>query len=55
MKKCENPVSLMMELCEFDFEPFNADKKVSSLGQFLSHMSEDDIFDSFPGIGNIIA
>ena len=41
-------VSLMIELCEFDFEPFNTDKKVSSLEQFLLHMNEDDIFDSFP-------
>ena len=41
-------VSLMIELCEFDFEPFNADKKVSSLDQFLSCMNEEDIFDSFP-------
>ena len=48
-------VSLMIELCEFDFEPFNADKKVSSLGQFLSYMNEDDTFNSFPDIGNVIA
>ena len=26
---CEKPVSLMMELVEFDLESFNADKKVS--------------------------
>ena len=32
----------MMELCEFDFEPVNADKKVSSLDQFLSYMNEED-------------
>ena len=31
---CEKPVSLMMKLCEFDFEPFNLDKKVISLDQF---------------------
>ena len=30
-------------------------KKVSSLDQFLSYMNEEDIFDSFPGIGNVIA
>ena len=47
---CEKPVSLMMELCKFDFEPFNADK----IDQFLSYMNEEDIFDSFPGIGNVI-
>ena len=29
--------------------------KVSSLGQFLSYMNEEDIFDSFPGIVNVIA
>ena len=45
----------MMDSCEFDFEPFNADKKVSSLDQFLSYMKEQDIFVSFPGIGNVIA
>ena len=45
----------MMESCEFDFEPFNEDKKVSSLDQFLSYMKEQDIFVSFPGIGNVIA
>ena len=44
-----------MELCVFDFEPFNTDKKISSLDQFLSYMNEEDIFDSFPGIGNVIA
>ena len=38
-----------------DFEPFNADKKVSSPYQFLPYMKEEDIFDSFPGIRNIIA
>ena len=43
-----------MNLCEFDFGPFNADKKVSSLDQFLSYMNEEDVFDSFPGIGNVI-
>ena len=48
-------ISIFYELCEFDFEPFNADKKVSSLDQFLSYMNEEDIFDCFPGIGNIIA
>ena len=26
---------LFYELCEFDFEPFNADKKVSSFNQFF--------------------
>ena len=41
-------VSLMMELCEFDFKPFNVDKKVSSLDQFLSCIiNEQDIFHSF--------
>ena len=45
----------MMALFEFDFEPFNADKRVSSLDKFLSYMSEKDIFDSFPGIRKIIA
>ena len=29
-------------------------KKVSSLTQFLSYMNEEDIFDSFPGIKNVI-
>ena len=36
------------------WEPFNADKKVSSLDQILSYMSKEDNFDSFPGIGNVI-
>ena len=35
--------------------PFNANKKVSSLGQFLPYMNEEGIFDSFPAIKNIIA
>ena len=43
-----------MELCKFDFKPSNADKKFSSLDQFLWYMNEEDIFDSFPGIGNVI-
>ena len=55
LEVCEKQVSLMMELCEFDFEPFNVDKKVSSLDQFLSYMNEGDIFDSSPCIGNVIA
>ena len=29
-------------------------KKVSSLDQFLLYMNEEDIFDSFLGIGNVI-
>ena len=29
--------------------------KVSSLDQYLSYMNEEDIFDSFPGIVNVIA
>ena len=45
----------MMELCKLDFEPFNVDKKVSSLDQFLSYMNKEDILDSFPGVGNVIA
>ena len=45
----------MMELCEFDFEPFNTDQNVSSLDQFLSYINKEDIFDSLPGIGNVIA
>ena len=32
-----------------------ADKNISSLDQFLLYMNEEDIFDSFPGIGNVIA
>ena len=43
------------EIFEFDFESLYADKRVSSLDQFLSYMNEEDSFDSFPGIGNEIA
>ena len=32
----------------------NADKNVSSLDQFLSHMNKEVIVDSFPGIGSVI-
>ena len=52
---CEKPVSLMMELYESDFEPFNAEKKISSLDQFLSYMNEENIFESFPDFGHVIA
>ena len=45
----------MMELREFDFEPFNTDQNVSSLDQFLSYINKEDIFGSLPGIGNVIA
>ena len=38
----------MYQLCEFDFE------KVGSLDLFLQYMNEEDIFDSFLGIGNLI-
>ena len=41
----------MNELCEFDLEQCNPGKRVSSLDQY---MNEEVIFDSFPGIGNII-
>ena len=29
--------------------------KVSSLDQFLLYINEEDIFDSFPGTGSVIA
>ena len=45
----------LYELYEFVFKAFNADKKVSSLDQFLSYMNEEDTFHSFTGIGNVIA
>ena len=45
----------MMQVCEFDFESFNADEKVSSLNKFWSYMNKEDIFDIFPGFGNVIA
>ena len=32
-----------------------ADKNIFSLDQFLLYMNEEGIFDSFPGIGNVIA
>ena len=40
-----------------DFESLYADKKsqLDALDQFLSYMNKKDIFDSFSGIGNVIA
>ena len=38
-----------------EFIPFNVNKKVGSLGQFLPYMNEEGIFDSFHAIKNIIA
>ena len=40
---------------EFDFELYHADKKGWFLNQILSYMNKEDIFDSFPGIENVIA
>ena len=51
---CGKPVFLMMELCEFEYELFNADKNVSSLDPILSYLNEEDMFDSFLCTGNLI-
>ena len=37
----------MMQVCEFDFELFNADEKVSSLDQFWSYMNKEDTLTFF--------
>lgn len=33
---CDSPVSIMMELCEFSFSPFDCGHKVNSLDTLLS-------------------
>ena len=48
-------IAIYLWVMWIDFKPFNADKNVSSLDRFLSYMNEEDIFDSFPGIVNVIA
>ena len=52
---CDANFNLFMSYENLVLNYFRRIKKVSSLDQFLSYMNEEDIFDSFPGIGNVIA
>ena len=52
---CDKPVSIMVELCEFNFIPFGGTEIVNSLDKLLILMSEESYFTCFPGIGNVIA
>ena len=47
-------MDVVYELCKFDFESCNADKKVRLLDQILSYLNEGVIFDNFSVIGNVI-
>ena len=52
---CDEPVSIMIELCEFSFIPFGGTEVVNSLDKLLILMSEESYFTCFSGIGNVIA
>ena len=52
---CDEPISIMMECCEFDFKIFGARSRVTSLDKFLELMDEENYYSSFPGIGNVIS
>ena len=51
----DRPASIVMELSEFSFIPFNGTKLVISLNQLLILMSEESYFTCFPEISNVIA
>ena len=53
---CEQPVAIMLELCQFSFKPFQSEKVCSNLKQFLEYLHETGTFTRFiPKIGNFIA
>ena len=52
---CNNPVSIMMELCHFSFILFCGTEVVNTLDKLLILMIEESYFTCFPGIGNVIA
>jgi serine/threonine protein kinase len=58
---CPKPLSIMLEMCSFDFAPLGYEKKVNNLGQWLRSADEfdascfDDLVDLFPVIGRDIA
>ena len=37
---CQNPLSIMLEYCYFDFKPFGEDLRVTSLSGFLLQINE---------------
>ncbi len=55
MAVCDKPLSIMMEYCEFKFSPFNRNKTVHTLQQFLHYLDEEDLVTFFPGVSNFIA
>ena len=50
----DEPISIMMEYCEFSFQPFDRNESVSSLNKLLTYLVEEDLLQYFPGIGNYI-
>ena len=53
---CENPATIMLELCQFSFQTFNSDTVCTNLSQFLEYLHETDTFEKFiPKLSNTIA
>ena len=52
---CDEPTSIMMELCEFSFIPFEGEHVVNSLDRLLSVLDEENLYEHMPGIGNTIS
>ena len=51
----DEPVSIMMEYCEFSFQLFYRHESVSSVNKLLAYLVEEDLLQYFPvgGIGEI--
>ena len=47
---CEEPCSILMEYCCFDFSPFGAEKQVTTLGSFLHVVDDEFDFTSFADV-----
>ena len=41
---CENPATIMLELCQFSSQTFNSDTVCTNLSQFLEYLHETDTF-----------
>ena len=55
LQLCDKPVSIMMEVCKFNFISFGGTEVVDSLDKLLVLMSEESYCTCFPGIRDVIA
>ena len=47
---CDNPATIMLELCELSMNPFQGDQSFHSLDKFLKYLAKNELLDFFPGI-----